>query len=168
MIWANLTAGNREGEREMRTKAAKAAAEIRKILKKEMPGIKFSVRSQNYAGGNSIDVSYDNGPVSESVEQLIGQYQYGHFDGMDDCYYYSNRNDRIPQVKFLFVRRDISEDVYQKAFELAMGYYADLENCIGLDVYESSLEGTPRQYLWRNISRMDLTTAITLDKFRGV
>lgn len=95
----------------MKTQAALAAKQIREILKKELPNIKFKVTSENYSMDDSINVSYENGVPTERVEKLISQYQYGHFDGMQDMYENSNRRDDIPQTKYLFVRREISPEI---------------------------------------------------------
>ncbi len=97
-----------------KTIAAECAAAIRADLKKIFPGIKFKVTSKNYAGGNSVNVGWTNGPTVEAVESLIGRYEMGHFDGMADIYVYSNDNESIPQTKYLFCNRSISEDVTKK------------------------------------------------------
>ena len=68
------------------TRSAQAAQQIRKILKENFSGIKFKVRSDNFAGGNSCNVSWTDGPIREEVNDLISQYKYGHFDGMQDMY----------------------------------------------------------------------------------
>jgi hypothetical protein len=94
----------------MRTQAALAAREIKSILKKAYPQIKFSVTSQTYAGGDSVRVSYDNGVPTKNVEELISQYEQGTFDGMTDMYEYDNSRDDIPQTKYLFVGRNVSEE----------------------------------------------------------
>lgn len=93
------------------TTAATAAAAIRAELKNAFPGIKFSVRSETYSGGNSVNVSYIDGIDEKRVEKLLAKYQYGHFNGMEDIYENTNRRDDIPQVKYLFVRREMSDAV---------------------------------------------------------
>ena len=93
----------------MKTEAAKAASAIRTELKANFPGIKFSVRSQNYAGGNSIRVEYTDGPKAEAVEEITAKYEMGTFNGMEDIYEYDNTNADLPQVKYLFVDRNASK-----------------------------------------------------------
>jgi len=85
---------------------AQAATQIKTILKREFPGIAFSVRSESFSGGDSVHVSWNLGPTSEQVNKLISRYQYGHFDGMIDCYEYSNCHEDIPQTKFVCAQRD--------------------------------------------------------------
>lgn len=66
---------------------AETATLIRAALKKAFPGQKFSVRSSNYSGGSSVDVSYTDGPTQEAVEKVAGAYAGARFDGMIDLAY---------------------------------------------------------------------------------
>lgn len=95
---------------------ATAAQAIRKELKKH--GINASVRSDSYSMGSSVRVriQQDITPAAKKeIEAFCNQFQYGHFDGMTDCYEYSNRNDSLPQVKFVFVEVDYSDEIKQAA-----------------------------------------------------
>jgi len=95
-----------------RTQVAQASQEIRKILKKEFPKTKFSVKSNNYSMGDSIDINWIDGVAKRKVEKLISHFQYGKFNGMDDIYEYTNRREDIPQTKYLFCNRKISDEFY--------------------------------------------------------
>lgn len=66
-----------------------AAANIRAELKRAFPGVKFSVRSDRFSGGDSVQVTWTDGPTSEAVKRIIGNYKAGSFDGMTDCYNYA-------------------------------------------------------------------------------
>jgi len=102
------------------TEAAEAAKLIRAELKKAFPNVKFSVRSNNYAGGDSVYVRWTDGPVWDAVTEITRKYQYGHFDGMEDIYEYSNDIEGLPQVKYVLESRTISDDVYEaKKAEIA-------------------------------------------------
>jgi hypothetical protein len=68
--------------------AAAAAKAIKAELKKAFPTVKFSVKSKNYSGGNSISIHWFNGPTVGQVERISGKYQVGSFDGMNDLYSY--------------------------------------------------------------------------------
>jgi hypothetical protein len=92
---------------------AKAAAMIRKHLKAAYPNTKFSVRSDSFAGGDSVDISWTDGPTTEQVEQFSRQFQYGDFDGMRDIYELTNRRDDIPQSKYVHCQRSDSRDAYR-------------------------------------------------------
>lgn len=96
---------------------AAAAAEIRKELKKH--GIEARVRSESYSMGSSVRVRIFNQPpwVAKKIEAFANQYQYGHFDGMQDLYEYSNRRDDLPQVKFVFVDNEFSDEMREAAWK---------------------------------------------------
>jgi len=102
------------------TEAAQAAKLIKAELKKAFPSVKFSVRSSNYAGGDSVHVNWTNGPTRDAVTEITDKYQYGHFDGMIDLYEYSNNIEGLPQAKYVLEQRTISDDVYEaKKAEIA-------------------------------------------------
>ena len=60
---------------------------IRKALKREFQGFKFSVRSSKYAGGASIDISWTDGPTSEQVDSVTDAFAGKGFDGSIDLAY---------------------------------------------------------------------------------
>lgn len=103
----------------MKTDSAKAAALIRAEIKKAFPGLKFRCTSETYSGGSSIRVAYEDQPkeVHQAIKTLAKKYQYGHFDGMNDIYEYSNVLD-LPQAKYVFVDNAMSdakrEEYYQR------------------------------------------------------
>jgi hypothetical protein len=139
---------------------ALTAQAIRKELKLHFPLIKFSVKSDSFAGGNSVRVEWNNGPTYEKVEALVGKYQYGRFDGMQDLYEYNNSRSDIPQVKYVQVQRTITKDIIDIAFEDGKNYFSDWENVKGMDYCVRDKMGrlyTPSQEIWRILSRQDLS-----------
>lgn len=97
-----------------------ATKNIRKELKKAFPGIKFSVNSSGYSGGNSIDVRWIDGPTVKDIQALIGKYEKGNFDGMTDSYNYDRRNvwvEVFGGTKYLNTRRSYSDEHIKKALE---------------------------------------------------
>ena len=60
--------------------------------------------------GDHVRVSYEDGPTSEMVESILNKYEYGKFNGMEDIYEDTNRRDDIPQTKYLFVSRSMSDN----------------------------------------------------------
>jgi hypothetical protein len=56
---------------------------VRKALKREFPGTKFSVRSDH----NSINVRWVDGPTTAQVNPVAKAYEGGGFDGMIDLAY---------------------------------------------------------------------------------
>jgi len=63
---------------------------IRTALKKQFPGVEFSVKSKKYAGGASIDVHWNFGPIQEKVNDILSMYSGKGFDAMTDYAYYKS------------------------------------------------------------------------------
>lgn len=64
--------------------AAETAKKVRKALKANFPGVKFSVRSSTYSMGSSISVSWTDGPLSEQVDVVLNQFESASFNSMED------------------------------------------------------------------------------------
>jgi hypothetical protein len=60
---------------------------IRKDLKDNFPNIKFSVRSESYAGGGAIRIDWTNGVPEKDVKAIVDKYSSVSFDGMIDMSY---------------------------------------------------------------------------------
>lgn len=97
-----------------------AARNIRRELKDKFPGVKFSVRSKGYSGGNDIRVGWIDGPTLKAVQSITNKYEEGQFDGMTDSYNYDNRNswvDVFGGTKYLFTERSYSDTHIQRALD---------------------------------------------------
>lgn len=108
----------------MKTEQAQAAALIRKELKAN--GIKATVRSASGSMTSSVRIQLANmvAPWTlQAIENFCNKFQMGHFDGMVDCYEYSNTNDDLPQVKFVFVSNGRTDDDRQRAYEYLLKEY---------------------------------------------
>lgn len=66
---------------------AETAKLIRVQLKAKFPGIKFSVKSNVYSGGASIDIGWIDGPTDKMVDEVVQPFAGGGFDGMIDMAY---------------------------------------------------------------------------------
>ena len=124
----------------MKTTSARAAAEIRKELKEKFPSIKFSVTSDNFSMGDAVTIKYTDGVQSDKIRAITNKYQYGHFDSMTDMYENSNRNDTIPQAKYVQVERRMSEEtnnLLRKEFDLN-GSEWDGNNLVGREFCQRS------------------------------
>ena len=73
----------------------RGAANLKQDLKEAFPGVEFRVTSQEYSGGNSIDVWWTGGPLKDEVETFSKPYTEGKFDGMDDLYVYDHSPEGI-------------------------------------------------------------------------
>jgi hypothetical protein len=105
--------------------SAKAgAANIRIQLKRAFPGIKFSVTSEVYSGGDSINIKWAMGPTGREVEAITGRYQEGSFNGMEDIYE-NNRENVWPELfggaKYVSENREDGD-----AFTTIAGHLCDL------------------------------------------
>lgn len=92
---------------------ALTAKVIRDRLKTEFPGVKFSVTSESYSMGNSVNIHWTDGPVRNLVDRIVNQYQQGAFDGMTDCYNYRKIDEAAlgcPGAKYVSTSRDISPE----------------------------------------------------------
>ncbi len=63
---------------------AETAKLVRAALKKNFLGVKFSVRSDVYSMGASIDIRWVLGPTIKEVDAIAGQYASADFDGSID------------------------------------------------------------------------------------
>jgi len=93
----------------MKTEHAKAAKAIKKELSEKFPATKFSVKSDGFSMGNAVRINWVDGPTRAQVEEITNKYQCGHFNGMDDCYYYDNRQPNISQTKYVTCNRKMSD-----------------------------------------------------------
>lgn len=125
------------------TGAAACAAAIRTELKEAFPGIKFSVKCENYSGGNSVNIFWTDGPTVAQVEKISGKYQYGHFNGMEDIYEYSNNIEGLPQVKYVFEERTISAEVMATLQPLANELFSGWDTPGRRDTLGTILHDTP-------------------------
>lgn len=58
------------------------AKAVRVILKSEFPGVKFSVRGDNYSMGSSIIIKWTDGPTSKTVESKIEHLGGKHYNSL--------------------------------------------------------------------------------------
>ena len=107
---------------------AGAAKMIRQFMKAN--GIAGSVISKSYSMGSSISVYVEDLPPAQYqvLKDYVSQFEYGHFDGMQDLYEMSNCRDDIPQVKYAFVNNKISDELYQDIWDFLKSYYSGMEN----------------------------------------
>lgn len=112
----------------IKTQAAQAAAAIKAELK--IAGFKAKVKSSNFSGGNSVNVYVpDMNPAQiQAINEICDKYQYGQFNGMEDYYEYTNRRDDLPQAKYVSVNNEISDELYQKAWDWCKGYFSGMDD----------------------------------------
>lgn len=104
-----------------------AAKNIRIELKRLYPAVKFSIKSSRYSGGDSINVSWVDGPMVAQVEEIANKYQGGSFDGMTDCYNAREEkgwNDAFGDAKYVFCNRDYSDKAIAAGIRSVFNRYA--------------------------------------------
>jgi hypothetical protein len=106
---------------------AKAAAMIKAFCKKQ--GIPCKASSEQYSMGPSVRVAVEDlAPAKmDELKAYASQFQYGHFDGMQDLYEYSNCKEGVPQAKFVFVENRASEEKRQAIYDYMKANDAGME-----------------------------------------
>lgn len=72
-----------------RLDATETAKLVRVALKRRFPGVKFSVRTDKYSMGASVNISWTDGPTTRDVDAVTKIYSGADFDGMVDLKTYS-------------------------------------------------------------------------------
>lgn len=110
----------KEENKGKKSEHAYVAELIRKELKQAYPTVKFKVKSDSFSGGDSVHVTWVNGVTDDQVNAIVRKYSAGHFDGMDDCYYYNDEKlmvtpegkiEKLPTSKYVSAQRTITDDV---------------------------------------------------------
>ena len=122
----------------MKTESAKTAKMIREALKELFPSVKFSVRSSNFSMGNSVDVSWTDGPVYDMVNNAINRFQSGDFDGMTDCYNYRQDRPDHPTSKYVHSSREISKALAEYTLNYFKTKWADGWPECGLEIVDKT------------------------------
>jgi hypothetical protein len=102
-----------------------AAKNIRIELAAAFPGIKFSIKSRRFSGGDAIDVRWTDGPTGVQVDRIIERYAAGSFSGMDDLYTYSRSawREAFGDAKYVGAGRDYSDAVIASCARLVFSKY---------------------------------------------
>jgi hypothetical protein len=79
------------------------AKKIRAALKAAFPAVKFSVRSESYSMGSSVNISWTDGPTEKQVEKIVSAHESIDRDGYGEILSGGNR--------FVHCRRTIGERI---------------------------------------------------------
>ena len=113
----------------IRDKVKTAAKNIRAELKALWPDTKFSVTSSHFSMGNSISVSWVDGPAYQQVDEVATRYQEGNVNSMEDMYEYDREFDtQYGGSKYVSCSRDISDqalNAISKELEEPYSYMKD-------------------------------------------
>lgn len=99
---------------------------IRTELKRNFPGVKFSVRYDSFSGGDAFDIRWEDGPTSDQVDPIVNKYGNMHPDAYSQGDYWdcvpSVFNELFGGVGYVNIDRTITE----KAIEAMRKKYPDL------------------------------------------
>ncbi|ELV0485909.1 hypothetical protein SFE90_005030 [Salmonella enterica] len=143
-----------------------AAKNIRILLKKHFPGVKFSVRKRDYT---CINVSWTDGPTREAVEAIVDKFQEGSFNGMEDIYEYNHSafNRVYGGVQYLFCSRDVSDELIAESIDLLRQKYGEttIPADVTLEAYKSgALSGRGHDCFTYGLASEIRTNALKVDK----
>lgn len=96
----------------MKTKSthAQVASLIKKELKDKFPGHVFRVCSRVFAGGDSVEVTYNPPLKRADLLPILDKYQYGNFNPMNDSYESKQDRPAWPQVKYVLAQKEWKND----------------------------------------------------------
>lgn len=139
----------------MKSTQAQTAKAVKNELKEAFPNTKFSVRSDSFASGDAVRITWIDGASMDQVREIADKYQYGHFDGMEDLYKYSNGRDDIPQVKYVTYSRSYSDETKDKIIGYIRENHANCEE-FSADYYSEEFRDWGSSVIWRRFIEMDL------------
>lgn len=120
------------------------AKEVRKALRAQWPGVKFSVRKGTGTGSAWIRVSWEDGPRYEDVRQVVDRFEGARFNGMTDSY------DQMPDQLVVTTAGELPE---------VINYVCDGINC-DRDFSEQAIRAVARELIEQN-PRLFANLAIT-------
>lgn len=117
-----------------------ATKNMRIELALAFPGVKFSIKSSRFSGGDSIDVKWTDVPTAAQVDDVIQRYAAGTFNCMDDSYTYSRDYwlKAFGDAKYVMAFRRMSETAVAAAIRLVRTKFGD--EAIGPDVTVEAFE----------------------------
>jgi len=144
---------------------------IRKALKQSFPGVKFSVRSDQYSMGASIRVRWTDGPRQKVVESVAGEFAGATFDGMTDCKnYHSDTHVKLDGNELVEVRVRYGADfvfcdreITNESERVAEAEATIRAHCLIEPVFSKEGDLVGEQFGNRWISDLALSTALDRD-----
>lgn len=101
-----------DGDWRMRYKTA--SGNLRELLKRNFPGVKFSVRKDG--SGDTVNITWTDGPTRKMVDEIAGQFEGRRFNGMEDCeeIVSSDFTDLFGSLGYVFTEREYSGEVMER------------------------------------------------------
>ena len=102
---------NRDDGRYLRT--GEVSKNLKELLKRRFPNVKFSVRSKSFSGGDDVTVSYVDGPAYAKVKRLVDMFCDSSTDITGDYRDHtpSAFNDVFGGFSYTWTNREISDEL---------------------------------------------------------
>lgn len=96
-----------------------AAKNIRRVLKRKFPGVKFKVTSDY----SSVNVRWIDGPVTVAVDDALAPFDIGHSESQSDYFYTecTRFSEKFGGVQYLFTRRELSDSAVTASIHAIFG-----------------------------------------------
>ena len=103
-----------------------AAKNIRRELAAAFPGVKFSVTTERYSGGDHAAIHWTDGPSAPAVDKIVDKYQGSDFDGMQDLSIDRSNAwiEVFGEAKYVQTSRTISDRYRYEAAALALSCFS--------------------------------------------
>jgi hypothetical protein len=132
---------------------------IREALKAAFPAVKFSVTTDRFSGGTSLDIRYTDGPSGKQVKAVYAPFISGHFDGMQDMHVYNDGLTAVAEggqlVRLSFGAKYID---HHRSYSAAYGHCL---NSLDLREVPSLADQFSAFLSWHTAREYDLTTSYT-------
>ncbi len=134
---------------------AQASAAIRRDLKAAYPGVSFSVRAECFAGGDAVDISWNDGPTTDEVEHLTRKY-------LVTAYLYDAHCENVPQVSYVQTYRCLSRAAYVDLvhdLNALFGWSLEVDDSVMHNAITSASDGfdptgcQKSEYVWRQFRK---------------
>jgi 16S rRNA G1207 methylase RsmC len=133
----------------MKTKSAILASQLKTELKTSFPGMKFSVKSDNFSMGSSIDIKWIDGPTVKDVEKITNKFE----DISRDSYtgeILSGGNRYVSCV------RNFSEETKRRIFDELKSEYAILDDLELNDFDRGMMTHDQQSLIWKTLCQLNL------------
>lgn len=103
----------------------KSSSLLKKYLSSKY-GVKFTVKTDKYSMGSSLNIDWVLGPSRKMIDAEVGRLQYGDFDGMVDMYNYRDDAEtgmvidgwKIETQKYVFANQRIPFEIFTKVAKI--------------------------------------------------
>lgn len=96
-----------------------AAKNIRRVLKKKFPGVKFSVKSDY----SSCNIKWQDGPTDAAVSEAVAPFDIGYSDSMTDYFttVATKFSETFGGVQYLFTKRELGAETIKASIKAIYG-----------------------------------------------